>query len=196
MAGVTARVYGSALFGAAKESGRLDGLLEEAQAVREGMLADCRLLELIGHPGISGSEKLAFIRTVLRGRVSPEMEGFVCLMTEKGRYREIAEALDDFEERVLKEKKIGVAWVCSPAELTPEQKSAVTGRLLELTSYQSFRMNYSVDPELIGGLKIRIGDRVIDSSLKTGLLRLRRTLMETPLFQAGQEEEKEGAEQP
>ena len=61
-------------------------------------------------------------------------------------------------------------------ELTKAQKQAVEKRLLETTKYVEFEMNYSVDAELIGGMVIRIGDRVVDSSIKTKLYDLTREL--------------------
>ena len=60
--------------------------------------------------------------------------------------------------------------------LTDVQKSAVEKRLLDTTRYESFEMNYSVDESLIGGMVIRIGDRVVDSSIKTKLYELSKNL--------------------
>ena len=60
--------------------------------------------------------------------------------------------------------------------LSDAQKSAVEKRLLETTRYESFEMNYSVDESLIGGMVIRIGDRVVDSSIKTKLYELSKQL--------------------
>ena len=53
-----------------------------------------------------------------------------------------------------------------------EQKAKVLKRLLATTDYKEFRMNYSVEPELLGGMIIRINDRVVDSSIKTKLDKL------------------------
>ena len=54
-------------------------------------------------------------------------------------------------------------------------------RLLETTEYVEFEMEYSVDPSLIGGLVIRIGDRVVDSSIKTQINELHRSLSKLQL---------------
>ena len=53
----------------------------------------------------------------------------------------------------------------SAMELSDAQKAAVEKRLLETTKYVKFEMHYDVDSELIGGMVIRIGDRVVDSSV-------------------------------
>ncbi len=74
--------------------------------------------------------------------------------------------LEYFRKRVLEYKKIGIAYVSTAKPLTDEQKKAVAGKLLETTGYVDFQMHYSVDESLIGGMVIRIGDRVVDSSIK------------------------------
>ena len=66
-------------------------------------------------------------------------------------------------------------------ELRDEQKARLEKRLLETTSYVEFEMKYSVKPELIGGLVIRIGDRVVDSSIRTQLYEMKRELMKLQL---------------
>ena len=62
------------------------------------------------------------------------------------------------------------------ATLTDEQKKHLVEKLKETTKYESFEMNYQVDEALIGGMVIRIGDRVVDSSIKTKLYNLSREL--------------------
>ena len=69
----------------------------------------------------------------------------------------------------------------SAAALKEEQKEAVEKRRLETTKYESFVMNFEVDPSLIGGMKIRIGDRVVDSSIKTKLNNMAKSLSEIQL---------------
>ena len=74
------------------------------------------------------------------------------------------------------EKKIGIAYIATAVELSEAQKEAVMQRLLQTTKYESFEMNYQVDASLIGGMVIRIGDRVVDTSIKTKLYELSKSL--------------------
>jgi len=60
-------------------------------------------------------------------------------------------------------------------------KEKILKRLLETTDYQEFEIHYSVDESLIGGMVIRIGDRVVDSSIKHKLLELSRQLQKIDL---------------
>mgnify|MGYP000771012154 FL=1 len=98
------------------------------------------------------------------------------LMIEKGRYSKIDSVFEYFIGLVKEEKKIGIAYIATAVELSEAQKEAVMQRLLQTTKYESFEMNYQVDASLIGGMVIRIGDRVVDTSIKTKLYELSKSL--------------------
>ena len=66
-------------------------------------------------------------------------------------------------------------------ELSEEQKEKVEQKLLKTTSYEQFEMNYEVDASLIGGMVIRIGDRIVDSSIRTKLYELSKNLRKIQL---------------
>ena len=66
-------------------------------------------------------------------------------------------------------------------ELSGEHKEKVEQKLLETTSYEKFEMNYEVDSSLIGGMVIRIGDRIVDSSIRTKLYELSKNLRKIQL---------------
>ena len=70
-----------------------------------------------------------------------------------------------------------MAYVTSATELSDACKKEIEAKLLGTTSYKTMEIHYSVDKSLIGGLVIRIGDRVVDSSIKTKLEDLKRALI-------------------
>ena len=76
---------------------------------------------------------------------------------------------------------MGTAYVSTAVELAKEQKQAVREKLLQTTSYQSFDVYYHVDPTLIGGMVIRVGDRVVDSSIRTKLEDMKKQLLNIQL---------------
>ena len=121
------------------------------------------------------------LEEVFKGRASKQLTGLLTTVAEKGRFSEIEGILTYFEERVREYKKIGTAYVTSAVELTRKQKASLEKRLLETTSYRSFRIDYSVDAGLIGGMVIRIGDRVVDSSIRTKLGNMAKELSKIQL---------------
>jgi F-type H+-transporting ATPase subunit delta len=109
------------------------------------------------------------------------MMGFLVLTVEKGRYADIPAILDYFIKKAKEAEGIGTATVTSAVELTEKGREVIEARLLELTNYKSFETTYVVDESLIGGLVIRIGDRVVDSSIKTKLQNMKKNLTKIQL---------------
>ena len=168
MAKVAAKVYGDALFELAVEENRCDQFLEEICAVENALDQNPQAETLLCHPGIGSEEKQDFIEKCFKGNVSDDMTGFLQILVKKGRFSERNAIFAYFTAKVKEYKKIGVALVTSPFELTAEQKTKIEKRLLDTTDYNK---------TLIGGLVIRIGDRVIDTSIKSRLEELRLQLM-------------------
>ena len=84
--------------------------------------------------------------------------------------------LADFTAEVKEYRHIGVCRVVSAFPLSDDQKERLKSRLIETTDYQTFEMHYQVDEKLIGGLTVQIGDRILDSSIRTQLNGLQKTL--------------------
>ena len=178
MAKLVSKVYGDALLEAAREKDKLDAVFEEAKALCQVFEDHQDLIHLLDHPQVVKEEKLRIISDVFQGKVSDEMMGFLAAIVDKGRQNEILPILDYFITQVKEEKGIGRAQVTSAVELTETQKAQVTNKLLTTTRYVEFEMNYIVDPSLIGGMVIRIGDRVVDSSIKNPLYELKKKLLD------------------
>lgn len=181
MAKLVSKTYGDALFAVAQEKNQLDTFLEEVRAVLTAIQENNELLKLISHPKIVKEEKIKIITDIFSGKISDEIVGLLRMIVDKGHFEEIESVLTYFIDEVKEYKSIGTAYVTSAVALSDGQKAAVEKRLLETTKYVKFEMHYSVDAELIGGMVIRIGDRVVDSSVKTKLYDLTRELSKIQL---------------
>lgn len=181
MAKLICATYGDALFELAVEENKVDILYEEAQAVLQSFNDNKELKVFLNHPKVDIDKKKQTIEDIYGKFLSKDMVSFLSIIVEKGRYNSIVSIMEYFLERVKEYKKIGVAHVTSAEELSEAQKAAVLDKLLATTDYVQFEMNYKVDKSLIGGLVIRIGDRVVDSSIKTKLFELKRNLTKIQL---------------
>ena len=181
MAKLISKTYGEALFELAAEEQKLDLLLEEAKAVRDVLRENADFGKLMNHPKIPREDKVKVAETVFKGRVSGEMTGFLVLVIEKDRAEELDAILTYFIDRVKEEKHIGVAFVTTAVALEEATQTKIKERLLETTGYKEMEMHYSVDPAIIGGMIVRIGDRVIDTSITTKLNGLKKQLMKIQL---------------
>jgi F-type H+-transporting ATPase subunit delta len=168
-----ARRYADAAF----EIGRADGTLEEWErdlaALREA-LGDEQLRSLVEHPAVPFHEKEQVVRRVVTG-VSREVLALALLMIRRGRPGAIDPMVERFGELVRRERGISLAEVRTARPLDDEQRTAITERLRTLTG-DRIEMNEVVDESLIGGLSVRIGDRLYDASVRSRLERLRARL--------------------
>ena len=181
MAKLIAGIYGEALFDLAVEKNELNSMQEQVEVLVQAFAENPELTKLLSHPKISKEEKSSVIENVFKGRMSDDIVGFLVIIVEKDRGSEIEGILEYFQAKVREYKKIGVARVCSAVELSAQQKQKVEQKLLQQTSYESFEVTYEVDASLIGGMVIRIGDRVVDSSVKTKLDSLTKNLRKVSL---------------
>jgi len=181
MAKLIDKTYGDALFELALEKGQTDAYLEECQCILEILKENDELMKLLTHPKISKEEKEKVVENVFKGRVSDDITGFLVLILKKDRQTMIPEILTYFVDRVKEYKKIGVAYVTTAVPLDEAKKKSVVDKLIATTDYVTFEMNYSVDKDIIGGMIIRIGDRVVDSSIKSKIESMAQELYEVRL---------------
>lgn len=181
MAKLVSQVYGEALFGLATESGRLAQFSEELEAVADILEKNPQYTALLEHPQLDKPEKTEVFDRVFEGRICSELTGFFHILLEKGRFHDLKAIRKYFHERQLEYDKIGVAWVTSAVALSDAQKEKIMEKLLATTDFVSMQMHYQIDPALIGGLKIRIGDRVVDSSILCKLNDMKEKLMKIQL---------------
>ena len=181
MAKLAAEVYGEALFDLAVENGSIDTLAEQIKTAELAFSENPDFLELLTHPKITKEEKLSVVEAVFKGRVDDAVTGLLTVIVEKGRCTEIPAVFTLFLDKVREYRKIGVASVVSATELSAEQKKRIEDKLLSQTAYESFEMRYSTDASLIGGMVIRIGDRVVDASIKSKIERMAASLSKLQL---------------
>ena len=181
MAKLVSKTYGDALFEVAEEGAGLDAYLEEVKAVQAALNENPEIFKLMNHPKIVKEDKIKVIEDIFTGKVSKELVGLLRMLVDKEHFEETGAVLDYFIGRVKDSKNIGTAYVTTAMELSNAQKEAVLKRLLETTKYVEFEMHYAVDSALIGGMVIRIGDHVVDGSVRTKLYGLTRELSKIQL---------------
>lgn len=181
MAKLVAKTYGEALFKLAMEENRGDEFLQEVEEIRAILKDNPEFDKLMLHPGVPREEKLKLVEQVFKGRASDEMTGLLEIVIRKERYKDLQNIFQYFIDQMKEEKRIGIAYVTTAVELTQAQKDAVKAKLLKTTSYRTMEMHYQVEPEIIGGMVIRIKDRVVDSSIRTKLNDLTKQLLQIQL---------------
>ncbi|MBO5082581.1 MAG: F0F1 ATP synthase subunit delta [Lachnospiraceae bacterium] len=177
MAKLVSGTYGEALFELAQEKNTVSAMLEEVSGLQMVLKENKELSVLMNNPKVSKEEREGIVKEVFGGRICDDLLNFLILLVQKGRYAYVEEILAYFTDRVKEAEGIGTAYVTTAVELTPAKKDEVHKKLLATTSYREIEIIYQVDPSLIGGMTVRINDRVIDSSIKTKLEKMERSLL-------------------
>ena len=179
MAKLISKTYADALFDLAIEQNKADDWQAEIEAI-QGIIADNpQFNEIMLHPRITKEEKLGLVEEAFEGKVDPQITGLIRIVLEKDRYAQLDEIFDEFISLVKERNHVGIAWVTTAKALSESQKKAVMDKLLDTTDYTTMEMHYDVDEGVIAGMIIRIGDRVVDSTVRTKLEGLTRQLMKT-----------------
>src|SRR6476620_7806159 len=168
------QVYSRALFEAAMEHGDLDEIHDQLGIFADALGENKNLQTFFFSPRFSSSEKKDAIRKVIDGG-NERFLNFLELLAERHRFPATFRIRRAFDDLWREEHKVLPVEVTSAVELDEalvrsigERIETQTGRRIELTS--------RVDPDIIGGLVLRVGNKVLDASVQGRLQRLRRQL--------------------
>jgi ATP synthase F1 delta subunit len=167
-----ARVYADALFEAAKDAGKLDAIHDHLGEVADAIANNHDLQVFLFSPYFSSAEKREGIERAISG-AEPELVNFLELLVEKHRTPAIFRIRARFDELWAEENRQLDVTVASAIELDQsvidhvrEQIEKQTGRKVQLSA--------EVNPDILGGLVLRVGNMVLDASLRSKLERLRK----------------------
>jgi F-type H+-transporting ATPase subunit delta len=169
-----ARPYAEAAFKLADAQGKL-AEWSVTLANLSAVAADARVRAAIGDPNLSAAKVAGLVISVLAGKLTGESENFVRVLAENGRLDVLSEIRTQYE--ALKNEREGVveAEVQSAFELEAAQVADLVSRLEKKTG-RKVKARVSVDKSLIGGVRIVIGDKVIDGSARAQLAALETAL--------------------
>jgi F-type H+-transporting ATPase subunit delta len=134
------------------------------------------LRNFMASPAVSKEAKRGVIeKLVARVGASKIIRNFLFVVADHGRTLHLPEILKSFREVVRQRQGIAEADVVSAAELTQKQKQQLL-QTLERKTGKKIQAKYSLEPELLGGATVRIGDTVYDGSVRTQLNNMRERL--------------------
>ena len=178
VAGVAGR-YAKALFDLAKEAGATDALRSDAQKVAAAIGNSDDLSAAIKDPSISREAMGAAMAKLADAiGVQPLMKKFLGLMAQKRRMAVLPNALGAFESLVAADRGEATAKVISAAPLSDAQRGQLGEALSKMASNQKVHMQVEVDPDLIGGLVVQLGSKMIDTSIRSKLASLQQSMKE------------------
>lgn len=176
MAKLVSKVYGDAYVSVVSEKNNLIDALEEIKLLKNILLENGEIIELLDSPKLDDEEKTAFIKGIFENHISVDSLGFLLTVIEKKRQAELLSIVDYVIDCIKELLLIGKATITTALELDDAKKERIVEELLKTSHYKSLEVEYVVDNSIIGGIVIRIGDRVVDSSVKTRIDKMRKML--------------------
>jgi len=170
-----ARRYAEAAFELALRDRALDAWRDDL-VLAAGLVADERIAAVVGNPARPIADRRAVLDRLLEGRVRPSVVNLARLLTERGRADLLPTVASEYRRLLHRHRGVVDAVVTSAVALTADETAAVRTRV-EQMSGAVVELRSVVDPDLIGGLTIRVGDRLLDASVRGRLERLRDQLV-------------------
>lgn len=175
MASSAAKRYAQALFSLGQERGTLDAWQGDL-ALLDSLVQNESLASYLTNPSVTPDQKLATLDSALASQVQPETRNLTKLLIERDRTSLIPEIREIFDDQVRAARGITVANVTTAERLTPDEQALVQQKLESLTG-GVVELNLRIEPEIIGGIIVRIGDQVIDGSVRNKLEKMRSRLV-------------------
>ena len=177
MSGIGAgRRYAEAAFELAVRDDKVD-VWQRDLALAAAMARDARVVRVIDSPAVPFDERRKVVEQLLVKRVSPQALNLALLLAKRGRFGVLPSVSSEYDAKVRQTRGIVAATVTTPEPLSATGLAAVRTRVEQLAGAK-VELATAVDPGLIGGLTIKIGDRLIDASVRGRLERLRGRLVQ------------------
>lgn len=173
---MVAKRYALALFQLSKEHNLLSQTEEELRVVKEVLLNSSDLNLFLKSPKVPVSQKKDMIKVSFAG-TNQYVLNTLMILVERHREDQILDMVESFIELSNEEQGIAEAKVYSIRPLTEAEKEGLSASFAAKVGKKSLRIENIVDTELLGGLKLRIGNRIFDGSLRGKLDRLERKLL-------------------
>ncbi|WP_237476998.1 F0F1 ATP synthase subunit delta [Lichenibacterium dinghuense] len=171
--------YASALFSLAKDSRSIDKVAADLRAF-DALIADNADLQLlVRSPAFSAEDQTRALKAVLgRAGVSGLTANFLLLVASKRRLFAVRTMIRDYLALDDADRGVSRAQVTVAEPLSGDQLAALKASLAEATGGKSVEVDMKVDPEIIGGIVVRLGSRMVDASIRTKLNSIRTRMKE------------------
>jgi F-type H+-transporting ATPase subunit delta len=170
------RRYALALYQVAEEKGKVEEYIQILKEIVELIEANKDLYTLISHPEISTSKKKKTFIKLFKGRMDEEFLSFLLFLIDKDRILYLKEKLNEMEKIHLEKNNTLLAQVKTVIPLQEEEKALLIEKLQRMYG-KKIVVKEELDKELIGGVYVRIGNDVIDGTLKTKLAEMKKLML-------------------
>jgi len=173
-----ARVYAQALSDLGEDQGNLSRIVDDLHGVRELFDTDATFREFFGSPRIDATAKKRVLSETLGDRIDRPVMGLLHVLVNKRREMLLDNIAAEFDRfRDLREGRQHV-YITAARAVDEDQLGEIRSRLEKATG-KEILVHQKIDPRVVGGLRIKLGDKVIDGTVRRRLQQLRQALAPT-----------------
>ncbi|MDD4775050.1 MAG: F0F1 ATP synthase subunit delta [Syntrophomonas sp.] len=170
-----ARRYAEAFFSIAREAGKIDEYQNELGKIVQTIEEIPDLKEYFAHPLLPAKDKKEIAKQVFSSAVSPLTLNFLLLVLDKKRQNYLELINNQYVEMADESRNIKKAELISAMPISDQDVKTLADNLTRSTG-KTIQLDVSIDPSIIGGVKIRMGDKIIDASIAKKLEMLKKNL--------------------
>jgi F-type H+-transporting ATPase subunit delta len=170
------RRYAEAAFQLAVSGGAVDAWQRDL-ALAAGLARDERIARAVDSPAVPFEDRRKIVEQMLGARVSPQARNLALLLAKRSRFAVLPDVSAEYDALVRESRGIVAADVTTPSPLSAAELAKVRAGVEQLAG-SKVELTTTMDPRLVGGLTIRIGDKLIDASVAGRLARLRGQLVQ------------------
>lgn len=170
------RRYALALYEVAEEKGTVDKNLKDLRDIVKLIQDNGEFVQVVKHPEISTSKKKALFTEIFKGKIDDELLHFLLVLINKDRISGLEQILVEIEKIHLEKNNKAIVIVKTVVPLLETEKQELTKKLKKKYN-KTIILQEELEPELIGGVYIRVGNDVIDGSIKNKLAEMNKLML-------------------
>lgn len=171
MAELVGRRYASSLFEVALELESIDKFKNQLEFIKETFLSEEKLLEILEHPMISKDEKRKLVEAIFDKNIAQELLNLLFIIIDKRREKSIMDIVREYNTLFKDYQNILEIEAVTAVEMQEASMKRLE-TVLENKFEKTIHLSNLVDPSIIGGVLLKLDEKVIDSSIKSQLIEM------------------------
>lgn len=168
--------YGVALFGFVQDNNSLDKVQQEILVLKQVANENPKMINYLADPVLNLDEKKQFLNKIT-ANFSEEIQKFLNLLLEYNRFDDLLLIIDKFLDLYNESKGFATGQAITAVRLDDRQLAELEKTYANKYHYNELKLENKVDPEIIGGVILKVADQYIDGSIKTKLNKIRAQLI-------------------
>ncbi len=173
---IVADRYAKAMFELAEQKGEVESIQQQLVEIKKAFYGTEGLKDLLESPAFSKNKKKEIVQNVIEN-ATVDVKNALNLLLDNNRMDELGNFVDSFNALAFEQAGVAVATVFSTRELTEEEAEKISQSFSQMIGKKSLKIDNVIDPTLIGGIRLQIGNHIYDSSVRAKLARLEQQML-------------------